>query len=486
MMIPGTEGGHTPFFSPDGEWIGFFTDDALKKVPVSGGAAMTLAPAQALNLGASWGRDGTIVYVPEAGADAVLMRISQAGGEPEQLTRIGVLEQPQGPQFLADGETVLYSRTSTEYGGLLTIPAKSGEVVAHEAPEGSFSYLPTGHLLHWSAGTIAATPFDIEAGKVQGDGGIVLQSIATSNAGTPIAVPYLAVSESGTLAYVSGLRQDGAIVSLVQRDGRSTPLWTGRVHAPRVSPDGNRIAYNLEDLWIYDLGRATQTHLTVGGTFGNPAWRPDGRAIAFRRAGAVYEIPADGSVEAHLLVERDFEVESWSTDGRHLALTEANSSTGLNIWILAIGGEATPFLVTPASENAAVFSPNGRFIAYLSNESGQDEIYVRPFPQAEGKWKVSANGGTAPVWARDGTELFYRAGENVMAARVRTGADFDFDRPVLVASGNYMVDGSGHPLYDVMPDGSFVLVERNPEAALTEIHVVLNWFEELNRLVPTE
>jgi serine/threonine-protein kinase len=227
--------------------------------------------------------------------------------------------------------------------------------------------------------------------------------------------------------------------------------------------------------------------LTIESFAGIVVWNPNGRAIAFGRPGAVYETPADGSGEPSVMLERKHgtAVESWSSDGRYLALTEAHPSTGLDIWIFPIGEEPVPFLVTPADENAAQFSPNGRLVAYQSNESGQDEVYVRSFPESLAQWKISTDGGTAPVWSRDGTELFYRQGEDLMAVSVETDADFSVGRPELVVSGNYVADASGHPSYDVMPDGqSFVMIQRNSEAALTEIHVVLNWFQELNRLVP--
>ena len=259
------------------------------------------------------------------------------------------------------------------------------------------------------------------------------------------------------------------------------------MHAPRVSPDGRRIAYNAGDVWIYDIDRATRMRLTVEGSTSIVAWKPDGRAIAFGRPGAVYETAADGSGEPSALLEREHgvQVESWSSDGRYLALTEANPSTGLDIWIYPFGDEPVPFLVTPADENAAQFSPNGRFIAYQSDESGQDEVYVRPFLESLAEWKISTNGGTEPVWSRDGTELFYRQGQDLMAVSVKTDTDFSVGRPELAISGDYVVDATGHPGYDVMPDGqSFVMIQRNREAPLTEIHVVLNWFEELNRLVP--
>ena len=194
--IPGTEGGHSPFFSPDGESLGFFTDDALKKVPVSGGAPMTLAPAEAMNLGASWGRDGTIVYAPSAGAGSVLMTISQAGGEPEPLTQAGELANPMGPQILADGDTVLFALASTDKNNSLIASLESGEISKPDAPDSSIAFVPSGHLLYWSAGSIAAVPFDVHRGVRTGDSAIVLGGVASQTTASLHSTPYLSVSDS--------------------------------------------------------------------------------------------------------------------------------------------------------------------------------------------------------------------------------------------------------------------------------------------------
>ena len=396
------------------------------------------------------------------------------------------MANPMGPQILADGDTVLFTLASTDKNNSLIASLESGEISKPDAPDSSIAFVPSGHLLYWSAGSIAALPFDVHRDVRTGDSAIVLGGVASQTTASLHSTPYLSVSDSGTMVYVSGAQRDQRM-ALVGRGGSARPLAEGGVHAPRLSPDGGRVAYDVNDVWIYDIARATRMRLTVEGSAGHVVWKPNGRAIAFGRPGAVYETPADGSGEPSVMLEREHAtaVESWSSDGRYLALTEANPSTGLDIWIFPIGEDPVPFLVTPADENAAKFSPNGRFIAYQSNESGQDEVYVRPFPESLAQWKISTDGGTAPVWSRDGTELFYRQRQELMAVSVETDADFSVGRPELAISGDYVVDATGHPGYDVMPDGqSFVMIQRNPEAPLTEIHVVLNWFQELNRLVP--
>ena len=184
--------------------------------------------------------------------------------------------------------------------------------------------------------------------------------------------------------------------------------------------------------------------------------------------------------ERTTLLEREHNtvVDSWSNDGRYLALGENNPSTGLDIWILPIGEEPRPYLITPYDENGSRFSPNDRFIAYVSDETGRREVYVRPFPKSQGQVKISTNAGQAPIWSRDETELFYREGRNVMSVPVSIDSEFQAGTPELVLSGNFATDPTGHAGYDVMPDGqSFVMIEVDEGAPLTEIHVVLNWFE---------
>ncbi len=302
--------------------------------------------------------------------------------------------------------------------------------------------------------------------------------------------PYLAVSDVGTLAYIRGTERIERLV-LVDRKGEAVPLLAEHslVHTPRFSPDGRQVAYDTQpDIWIYDIPRQIRTRLTVdGGT--NPAWSPDGIRIAFASEQGIHWMPADGSSKAESLLSGDHSgtEPSWSTDGRFLAFTQTNLSTGRDIWVLPIGDEPVPFLETPSAERTPRFSPDGRWIAYQSDESGSNEIYVRPFPGPVGKWKISADGGTEPVWSPDGKEVFYRRGRDLMVVEVETGDTLSVGRPRPLFSRDYRLDNTGHPSYDVSPDKqSFVMIQESRDEPLTEIHIVLNWFEELERLVPTK
>ena len=479
--IAGTDGGHTPFFSPDGSSIGFFTDDALRKVSLAGGLPMTLAAVET-SLGAHWGDDGTIVYVPTSGARAVVMGISQAGGTAEPLTEIGQLWQAVAPQILPNGGPVLFGTGSGER--LYTVSRETREPVLLESPEGRAArYLPTGHLISWLPGSLSAVPFDASQLTPRGEGAVVLGEISWRG-----GVPFYSVSDNGTLAYVTGAQARRSL-ALVNRSGESHTLVDVSPHAPRVSPDGNRILYDsLQDLWLYDIERTTTTRLTVSEETENAVWSTDGLSFAIGRNDTILTMPADGTGVVTPLRQglRSVELESWSRNGRFIAYTESAPSTGLDMWILPVGAEPIEFLVTPANENAATFSPNDRFIAFVSDRSGRNEVYVRPFPGPGNEWKISTNGGTAPVWSVDGQELFYREGRGMMAVDVDIEDAFNAGKPNLLFTGDFVVDNSGHAGYDVMPDGSGFLMIQEHRQPLTEIHVVINWFEELNRLVPIE
>ena len=492
--IPGTEGAHTPFFSPDGQWLGFVTDSELKKMPLSGGAPTVLAPVQPNAAGGSWGHDGFIYYSPSAATGTTLMRISAGGGAPERISGVMVVP-PTEAQLLPDGETVLVNGRSSTGGvdiGLLDLDSK--EIRALDVgSEGSYGalYMRAGYLLFSTQErSVYAVRFDAKEHAVKSDA-VPVVSVPVMSIGRP----FLSVSDNGTLAYVSGERENRSVVR-VDRRGQSTPIVAARAHAPRLSPDGRRLAFDDGgDIWVYDLEREAMSRLTTDRRNAIAAWTPDGTRIAFASSADddasrnIFWVRWDGGEEPELLTDGEYPlaVESFSPDGRYVALTETHPDSGLNIVILPLGEARIDFLVTPANELGAQFSPDGRFIAYVSGESGQNEVYVRPFPVAAARWQISAHGGSAPVWSRNGEELFYRAGIAMMSVPVELAAAEPFGRPETLFDGNYLVDNSGHPGYAVDLSGeSFYLSALNYGESLTQIHIVLNWFDELERLVPAE
>ncbi len=304
------------------------------------------------------------------------------------------------------------------------------------------------------------------------------------------------MSNNGTLAYVSGEGEKRRVVR-VDQGGQSTPIVDGFGHAPRLSPDGRRLAFDdSNDIWVYDLEREALSRLTTDRQSTMAAWTSDGARIAFGsftdgdESRNIFWMRWDGGGERELLADSEYplSVESFSPDGRYVALTETHPDSRLNIIILDTAGEERiEYAMTTANEIGAQFSPDGRFIAYVSDESGQKEIYARPFPQASARWQISTQGGSEPVWSQDGKSLFYRVGSAMMSVPVDLGTAEPFGRPEVLFTGNYLVDQSGHPGYAVDPNGeSFLMRALSYGESLTQIHIVLNWIDELERLVPAK
>jgi eukaryotic-like serine/threonine-protein kinase len=516
--IPGTEGGVSPFFSPDGQWLGFFVGGKLKKVSVSGGPALTLGDA-ALPHGASWDSQGMIAFSPTQ--VSALQQVSDAGGTPQPLTRREKREVTQRwPEFLPGGKAVLFAASAT------TVNWTNAQVAVQSVRTGERRnliqgatqprYVPSGHLVYAQGGSLMALPFDPQ--RLTATGGAVpvvegvLQSISSGSA-------QYSFSATGSLAYVPG----GVMASQwrlvwVDRKGveQVLPAPAHSYRTPRLSPDGRRLALTIDDsesnIWLYDLARDTLTRFTFQGNYNlMGAWTPDGKRIAFESdtgGGALnlFWQLADGSGGLERLATSEFTEgpSSWSPDGQMLAFFEINPTTGYDIWVLRMsdpstssgqvpsagsgqGRKAQPFLRTPFTEGAPQFSPDGRWLAYVSDESGRFEIYVQPYPGPGGKWQISTEGGTEPVWNPKGRELFYRSGDKMMAVDIATQPGFAAGKPRMLFEGQYVPTPATLHNYDVSPDGQrFLMLKPSEQAqsAPTQINVVLNWFEELKQKVP--
>jgi serine/threonine-protein kinase len=344
-----------------------------------------------------------------------------------------------------------------------------------------------------------AVPFDLSRLEVVGTPVTVLDDVAMTNTG----VVDLSVALDGTVTYATGrtIDADARLLVWVDRQGREEPVAAPvRPYGyPRISPDGRRVAIELDNqIWVYDLVRTTLTRSTLEGSINsNPTWTPDGQRIAFfsTKEGPqnLFWQMSDGSGGLERLASSpNTQVpKSFSGDGRLLAFHEISPVTRRDIWVLSMTDrKPRPFLQTPAIEGAPSFSPDGRWIGYVSDESGRPEIYVQPFPGPGGKSQVSTEGGTEPVWSSDGREIFYRNGRRMMAVPVTTSGGFSPGTPAPLFEGDYEV--SAFPLtgvaYDVTSDRQrFLMVKAIAPApsAPPQINVVLNWFEELKRLVPT-
>ena len=519
VPIENTVGASGPFFSPDGQWIAFWADGRLKKLPSAGGPAVTLCETRP-PFGASWGPNNSIVFAPRGSGQ--IFEVSSDGGEPRPITSLGEGEYAHRlPQVLPDGESLLFTvikrQRSWEDAAVVAQSIRSGKrsVLVENAADGR--YLPSGHLVFLRQGTLMATSMDPKRLEVRGGAVGVLdgvqQAVNATNGRSDTGAGQWSFSNSGSLAYVPGgifPDQEKALV-WVDRDGvvERLQVETGRYVHPRISPDGRRAAVtrldgSTRDIWSLDLETAAWNRLTFdqGST---SAWTPDGTRVAFasNRSGRnqTYWIPADGSGPAERFTTSEpagTGPASWSPDGEVLlATSQPSGTTGRDIWTLRRDGEARPFIESPYQDRFPAFSPDGRWVAYRSDMSGEREVYVTPFPGPGPRISISSGHGGAwsaePAWSRDGRELFYvaDAGPGTVALKVvavEASREFTNVRPkTLFEMDNY---SETTPLrnYDVTPDGQRFLmvqfVEQNREP-VTAIHLVQNWFQELERLVPT-
>jgi serine/threonine-protein kinase len=495
--VEGTEGGHTPFFSPDGQWLGFFAGGLLKKVSVNGGAPIALAEA-AQPGGATWSSKGVIVFEPAPGP---LHQVSDSGGEKRTLTRLADGETTHFlPTFLPDADTVLFNAGPPTRLAVYSLSTGERRDLLPDDEAVQPRHISTGHVVYGAAGTLMAVPFDSERLQLAGTAVPVVEDVRRSKFN---GILQFSISSTGTLAYVSG----GAAANqsrLVWVDRRGTaqrlvaPVRGYR--NPKISPNGLRVALGIDDLgsqtWVYDLARETLTRLTFEGRNNdNPIWTPNGQRIAFSsdRDGVsnVFWQPSDGSGEMEpLTTSGSAQLPlAFSPDGQTLAFRYA-PRTNNDIWMLRMSDrDVQPFFESPSLEVVAEFSPDGHWLAYVSDETGRWEVFVRPYPGPGGKRQVSTEGGTEPVWNRNGRELFFRSADKMMVVQVTTQGGFSAATPRVLFEGPYRLSPGTLANYDVAPDGErFLMVEPvgQADSAATQINVVQNWLEELKRLVPVD
>jgi len=458
--IPGTENVENPFFSPGGQWVGFFANGKLLKVALAGGTTLTLYEGLSRFRGGSWDQEDNIVF---AAAEGGLYRVSAAGGEAEQLAVVNVDQGEQGyrhPHILPGGKTVLFTiRKGPENFQIALLSLETGELKIVIENGRDAVYAPTGHLVYGTAvgETLMAAPFDLARLEVIGDPVPILERVRSP---TGSAVDY-AISDNGMLVYVPSTSTGDFNRTLVwvDREGQEEPLAAEPqgYQGPRISPDGSRLAITVNasggsDVWIYDLEREILTRLTFDPAADHyPVWTPDGQRIVFDsgRAGAeaghnLFWKAADGTGQVERLTTspNNQTANSFSPDGKRLVFIEPVAPNALQV--LSMEGERTsqPLFQSQLSEAQARISPDGHWIAYESSESGRTEIYVRPFPNVEeGKWQISRDGGISPVWAPRGQELFYRNGEAMMVVGINSEPPFTQGSPAVLFMGRYTFGG---------------------------------------------
>jgi Tol biopolymer transport system component len=513
--LPGTENALDPFFSPDGQWLGFFADNKLKKISVQGGGAVTLCDVITAP-GGSWGDDGTIVFAPDL--QVGLSRVSSAGGKPQPLT---TLDKQAGeithlwPQVLPGSKAVLFTSSTTranfEEADIVVYSMASG--LRRTVQRGGYyaRYVPSGHVVYMHEGTLFAVPFDLKRLEVTGQPTPILEGVATS----PVTGgAQFSFSDTGNLVYVAGsVGRQSVSIDWMDHEGKFTPLREipSDYYNLAFSPDGRRLALDIfdgkrRDIWVYEWERDTLTRTTFAGEYNVfPVWTPDGQRIVYSslegRTNNLFWIRADGAGDAQRLAESKYPQaeHSFRPDGKVLAFAQFNPGTGWDVMTLPIEGdeksgwkpgEPKPFVNSNFQERSPAFSPDGRWLAYQSTESGNYEVYVRPFPGPGGKWQISTCGGLIPKWSRNGKELFYSTLDNkiMMVTYTASGDSFHADKPQLWSPGQFTERGNAYN-FDLHPDGKRFAVLKAPGTeqapAVNKVSVVLNWFEELKRRVPT-
>ncbi len=506
--LAGAEGASFPFWSPDSRFVGFFAQGKLKKIEASGGPPQTLCDAAEAR-GGAWSSAGVIIFAPET--TAPLHQVPIAGGQPTPLTKLDPARKEtthRWPYFLPDGRHFLFlagSVSQAENAGIYVGSLDAREPKRLLGATSTVAYAPprhgqAGYLLFVREGTLMAQAFDADALELRGDPFPVAQQVQF--------VPGLlwsnfAVSNNGVLAYQSGAIESGVQLIWYDRAGKKTRSLPegGFYNQPRLAPDGKRLAAmyidpatrNL-DIWVYDLARGTRTRLTFDPAADNfPVWSPDGRLFIFAstRKGNydLYQKDSSGAATEELLLESETRERpnSWSPDGRFLAFDRAvPNQSGDDLWVLSLVGERKPYpvLVTPFDDENPMFSPNGRWLAYQSNESGAFETYAIPFrlddkgqplAQPAGKWQISTGGGTSPVWRRDGKELYYLSEDNkVMVVEVtERGSSLELGVPQPLFE---VTPSPGARPFTAYPDGRLFVLAAQQEAAVTSpVTLVLNW-----------
>jgi len=488
VPIPGSDGAILPFFSADGQWLGFKQGTRLVKVAIAGGPVTPLCDVTGETYGATWTAGDTVIYASDSG----LMDVPAAGGLPRVIAKPDSGDSYRWPDILPGDRAVLFTIVRQGTIRLAALTRATGAIKRLQQSGGYPQYVTSGYVvLSDPSGIVSAVPFDAKRLEVTGAAVPFTDKLQTSVDGDR----NLGISATGDVAFQL-VTTGGRRLVLVDRNGASRDVQadTGLYFAPRISPDGKRVAvgrwtdinFGAKDVWVMDLVQHTRTRLTFDTTAGWPVWSPDGRHVAYQRGTAIYWVPADGSgAPAPLLTSGGtwFPVE-FEPGGRGL-LFHGIGPQRSKAEIGRVG------IVPPDSGHRVLgstfhnynpsLSPDGRWMAYNSDESGRFEVYVRPYPGPGGRWQVSLDGGTEPVWSPTGREIFYRDGDKMMAAAVQTVGAFEVGARTQLFEGNYQVTSQQITGYDVTRDGKTFVMLQPVQGTAQTVFVTLNWFEQLGR-----
>ena len=510
--VPGTERADMPFFSPDGQWLGIYSGGMIKKVPLSGGPTVTIA--KTAFKGGIWGPDDTIYFANGAG----LMKVSATGGDPQKVTTLdvkrGEVDQVY-PEVLPGGKALLFTvrnmeQPSFDEADIAAVKLATGErkIVVKQGTDAH--YVSSGQLVFMRAGVLMAAPFDPEKLEITGAPVPVTEKILEN---PRIGAGQYAISKDGLLVYITGGVTYGEHeLVFVDKAGSANPLTANKrpYEDFTISPDGKYIAATIEgpvtNTWIHDIARDTETRFNSGIENRDPAWSADGKHLAYSgyKDGkyAVFWKPMDGSAPEEALILSDKNVDAWffSPDGSTLLYALYQFDGDQNIGALPLNDRTHARMIFPMEYSVewAILSPDGKWIAYDSAESGKPEVYVAPYPAMAPRERISTDGGLHPLWAPDGRELYYRTGASpeeleqralaqktrVMAVSIETKAGFKAGRPHMLFEGPYFE--SGHDIA-ITPDGKgFILIrETDSQTGPKQIEAVVNWSEELKQRVPS-
>ena len=493
--IPDTENAYAPFFSPDGEWLGFFQDSTLWKKPIRGGPAIRLGPSAGFSRGASWTNSDQIFYSPTWFSP--IFRVAADGGERAQVTTLADDEKSHRfPSALPDGSAVIFTVGRSDTASFDDASIDMQSTVTGERRTliegGSFGkFLPPDRLMYGRAGQLFVAPLDVGRLEITGAPVPVLDDLITS---PTFGSAQLALGDNGSLAYLAGSPDlFNARLTEVSETGETIdiPLEKRPFSMARYSPDGKQLALRIDgangQLWVYDLERGTLSKITREWDADFPSWAPDGQSLVYSlsKGGSsdVAQIRTDGTGEPITLYTGiNPNLPQIAPDGQTLVFSDVDPETGRDIWVLRLDGksERIAYLRTPAEESDAIISPDGKWLAYATNESGRAEVYVQAYPEPRRRWQISAQGGRNPAWDSARQELLFKNGTDLMAVPFTSGTEFQAGIPRLRFKLEDVTGGRETRAFDISTDGRFITAARLHDWQPTgRLHLILNWTSTL-------
>lgn len=501
--IAGTEDGSSPFFSPDGRWIGFFATGKLKKVALSGGSPVVIADMMADNRGAAWSSDGTIVFAPRGSSG--LFRVNADGGEVQPVTMLDSTRNERThrwPHLLPEGETVIFTigtMDSPDYyddASIGSVNIRTGERKVLISGASTARCVSANFLVYSHTGDLFAAPFDIGEVKVKGPSFPVISSVSGDQ--TTGATNY-AISDNGTLVYAPGLigGSKSRELAIVDLSGATSvlPLPVDHYLEPRISPDGKRVAVVVGsakdfDVWLYNIPLNAMNRFTFGGVNRTPVWSPDGSRIAYsdntpgKLAVVIRRSDGTGTPETIPMEHRTY-VNTWSRDGSTLVISAPIPGAGWNLYVLPLVGERRIWAwnETNFNELQGELSPDGKWLSYTYSEGGVQQIYVRPFPRGEARWQISTAQAFESHWFPRGTGLYITTLDGIVAVPITATQSIAVGRSRIVLKDYRRLPVESNMTFDVSPDGKYIIATRPMEGAHTasQINVVTNWFNDIQK-----